>query len=112
MNAKTAALGLLLGATPAMTVLAHPDHKHEAPRPEIDAEAAKARATEELARLVTKKKLEPSWQEATIKGIEKREGKKGWEWLATFDNKAVAGKVLYVFLKPSGDFVAANFTGK
>jgi hypothetical protein len=107
-----AALEILLAATPATTVLAHPDHKHEAPKPDIDAEAAKSRATEEVARLVTKKKLEPSWQQATIKGLEKRETKKGWEWLATFDNKAVAGKVLYVFLKPSGDFVAANFTGK
>jgi hypothetical protein len=100
------------GGTPV--ALAHPDHQHQAPRPEIDEAAAKTRAQAELERLMSKKKIDPSWKDAAINAVEKKQLKKRWEWLVTFNNPTADAKkqTLYVFLKPSGDFVAANFTGK
>jgi hypothetical protein len=62
-----------------------------------------------IERLIRAKKLGESWKKATF---DKTVVKKN-EWLVTFDNdKGVKGKKLYIFLKKSGEFVAANFTGK
>ena len=112
LRALTAAF--LLATSPiAASAFAHPGHEHEEAPPELDEQGAKDRATKEVARLITKKKVEESWKDASVKGVEKRPLKKGWEWLVTFENPAgTKGKVLFVFLKPTGKFVAANFTGK
>jgi hypothetical protein len=61
--------------------------------------------------LVSIKKVEASWKGASAKSVEQ----KGTEWLVTFENPKAKDKektLLYVFLKASGDFVAANFTGR
>jgi Family of unknown function (DUF6488) len=118
MKTKMTLFGLLAGGlltlSAVRSVEAHPGgHDHAAERPAIDEEAVKARAKEEVERLIGIKKLEPSWKESTVKGVEKKTTKGRWEWLATLENpSAKAKKVLYVFLKPSGAFVAANFTGR
>jgi hypothetical protein len=112
MNAKTLFCAIALSLAGGQYALAHPGHKHEA-RPEITEDTAKVRAREEVDRLVSKKKVPQSWKDVALKSLEKRTYKKGWEWVAQFeDPQAEKNKVLYVFLKPGGDFVAANFTGK
>jgi hypothetical protein len=80
----------------------------------IDEAAAKVRGQEEIARLVSVKKIPGSWKDAArFDAIKKSGDEKKWEWLLTFDNDQVSeNKRLYIFLKPSGEFVAANFTGK
>ncbi|MFT6069989.1 MAG: hypothetical protein ACJAT2_002498 [Bacteriovoracaceae bacterium] len=63
----------------------------------------------QVERLVHEKKLDVSWKKATFEKSVLKDG----EWLVTFTNeKGVKGKKLYIFLKKSGEFVAANFTGK
>ena len=66
-----------------------------------------------VKRLVKAGKIDKSWlQSIHDKSIEKKYGKR-IEWVVTFDNaRGVKGKKLYIFLKLSGDFVAANFSGK
>lgn len=103
---------------------AHPGgHGDEAPPMEkptkpvaIDEAKAKARALEEVERLVTAKKIDESWKKAgKLSEIKKKGEGDNWEWLITFDNAGVKEKDkkrLFVFLKQSGEFVAANFTGK
>lgn len=113
MGTTRLTLLLLLSGSGAGSALAHPGHQHEAPAPEISEEQVKVRAKEEVGRLVERKKLDESWKATPLKALEKRTYKKTWEWVATFENaRAVKDRVLYVFLKPSGQFVAANFTGK
>ena len=112
MKLHMVVLSIVLTSVGAGSALAHENHKHEAPASEIGEEGAKARATEELGRLVSVKKVEASWKEGTFKAVEKKTNKKGWEWLITFENKNAKDKTLYVFLKSSGEFLAANFTGK
>ena len=113
MNLRLIALGIGLGLAGGQSASAHPDH-HEAPRPEISEDKAKARAKEEVDRLAAKNEIDPSWKDAgRLTAIEKKTVGKRWEWRATFQNdKVEEKKVLYVFLKSSGEFVAANFTGK
>lgn len=62
-----------------------------------------------IERLVKLEKLDASWKKAIFeKSIMKKN-----EWVVTFNNeKGVKGKKLYIFLKKSGEFVAANFSGK
>src|SRR5215207_456328 len=110
MDLKALLIPLLLTSSLApVAALAHPDHKHEAARPEIDEQRARDRAKQEVDRLVAIKKLDSSWKTSTATSLEKKSRKQGWEWLATFENQAAAKeKILYLFLKPSGEFVAAN----
>jgi hypothetical protein len=111
------ALTLALVLASSGTLLAHPDgheHKPAPTAPSLDEAAVKQRGTEEVARLVSVKKIPDSWKDgAKLDAIKKKGGGKKWEWLITFDNeKETKNKRLYIFLKPSGEFVAANFTGK
>lgn len=113
MNLRIVAMAVALTFGGGRIVLAHEGHDQPAARPEITEEAAKGRASEELKRLVSIKKVEASWGEVKLRSIEKKTSKGQWEWLAVFENGGAAkDKLLYVFLKPSGEFVAANFTGK
>jgi hypothetical protein len=119
MTVKATLLSLAISLLASQHAIAHPDHDHppKAPPAEkaaIAEDAAKARAQEELVRLVSIKKIDASWKDAgRLNTIKKAGEAKRWEWLVTFDNdKVKENKRLYVFLKPSGEFVAANFTGK
>ncbi len=78
----------------------------------MDEAAALARAKTEIERLVAIKKLAPSWQPPSPPKLEQRAVGSSWEWVAVIDNAAdVEHPRLWIFLKPYGDFVAANHTG-
>ncbi len=65
--------------------------------------------------LVKSGKLEPSWQALPHSAIEQVEGKKGKEWKVAFKDPAAKDKAketLYMFFTVTGNFIAANFTGK
>jgi hypothetical protein len=84
-------------------------HGHSHKRREIKKERTGVIGRIQVERLVNEKKLDASWKNASF---EKSVLIKG-EWLVTFKNdKGVKGSKLYIFLKKSGEFVAANFTGK
>jgi hypothetical protein len=116
MNARAALLSVALASLTGQSAWAHGNHKHQTAKAEIGEERARTRAQQELERLVSVQKLEASWKESgQLKGVEKKRTGPAWEWLATFENPTVSDKskkILYVFLKPTGEFVAANFTGK
>lgn len=118
---KTIAVSLAF-ALGGHAALAHPDHdgprRPPPPAPVqpsvIDEDTAKVRGKEEVVRLVSVNKLIESWKDsARFVAIKKTTAADNWEWQLTFDNDAIkVKKRLYIFLKPSGEFVAANFTGK
>jgi hypothetical protein len=85
----------------------------------LDDKAAGAVAQQEVERLVVDaKKLPPSWHPLPATAIEKIEKRAAagdrWEWVVVCNNPAAEPNAsrLFIFLKPWGDFVAANFTGK
>ena len=72
-------------------------------------------AIERKERLITQGKIESSWKTIEPGKPEMVEGKKGKEWLVTFIDPAITDKTkekLYMFFTISGNFIAANFTGK
>lgn len=80
----------------------------------LDEKAAAARTRTEVERLIAVKKLADSWGALSPTSFEKRPIGNSWEWVVVIENSAAPdnNKKLFLFLKPYGDFVAANFTGK
>ena len=65
--------------------------------------------------LVRSGKLESSWQALQHNTIEQVDGKKGKEWKVAFKDPGAKDKskeTLYMFFTMTGNFIAANFTGK
>ncbi len=65
--------------------------------------------------LVKSGKLESSWQTLQHNAIEQVDGKKGKEWKVAFKDPAAKDKAketLYMFFTVTGNFIAANFSGK
>lgn len=88
---------------------------HETPKKaeEVDAKKAEKFARNKVRVLAFQDKIDESWNKAELKSAEVKEFEGKKEWLVTFSNeKGKKGKILYVFLKLNGEFVAANFTGK
>ncbi len=65
--------------------------------------------------LLSNGKLAPTWQGIKHDKAELIDGKNGKEWKITYKNAESKDKdqqTLFMFFTPSGNFVAANFTGK
>lgn len=88
-------------------------HHHKHSGPEISKEKTQKIGKKHIKRLIQDGKINSSWSTATYKNSEKKKFNGVDEWVVTFQNTdGVKGKVLYIFLKLDGKFVAANFTGK
>jgi hypothetical protein len=88
-------------------------HGHSHDQTEIKKEETGVIGRTHVQRLVKTGKIDKSWMQSKFDKSEKRNFKGINEWIVTFDNrKGIKGKKLYIFLKLSGEFVAANFTGK
>ena len=65
--------------------------------------------------LIKAGKLDASWQAIKHDKAEVVDGKKGKEWKVTFKDPAARDRskeTLYMFFTPTGNFIAANFTGQ
>jgi hypothetical protein len=79
----------------------------------VSIEETKKIAMKHVNRLVKANKIDKSWTSATYDKSIKKKFNGQTEWVVTFNNdKGVKGKKLFIFLKLSGKFVAANFSGK
>jgi hypothetical protein len=88
------------------------EHSHVKKTP-VTQEQAKSRAMDRIKVLIFKSKIDSSWSKAILDKAELKTYKNKKEWLVIYNNKnGVKGKKLYIFLKLTGEFVAANFTGK
>ena len=84
-------------------------HSHSHDAPAISKDKTEEIGRYHIKRLIKSEKIDASWSDSKFGESVMKKG----EWLVTFDNeKGVKGKKLYIFLKKSGEFVAANFTGK
>jgi hypothetical protein len=108
---SVAVLAVVTFAAGAPAALAHPGHDEP-----ITKDAAMQRASSEVTRLVTAGKLDKSWKlGAALQSAELRSTAKGKEWAVTYANPQApneAERTLYVFLSESGEYLAANFTGR
>lgn len=95
------------------TSFAGPGHGHSHGAPAISTEQTGEIGRYQVERLVKSGKIDASWKSSTFEKSEKKAFLGKMEWIVTFNNeKGVKRKKLYIFLNESGEFVAANFTGK
>ncbi len=115
---KTIILTAALVALPAFSPIALADvggscHFHGS-KPATEAVVTDC-ANQRRAALVKSGKLESSWQAARQEKLELVDGKKGKEWKVSFSNPAASDKekqTLFIFFSHTGNFIAANFTGR
>lgn len=110
----TASLIALFGAaSPALASEGGSCHFHgNKPAPET---VVLGCAKQRKEALVKSGKLDASWQALQHNQISQVEGKKGKEWKVAFTDpaaKAQSKQTLYMFFTMTGNFIAANFTGK
>jgi hypothetical protein len=88
-----------------------PAHSHSA----VDRTQAEAHAQQIMLRMITRGIVEGSWRNVPPETAEIRQYATSSEWVVTFRNNEVADpakRVIYVFLTQTGDYVAANYTGR
>jgi len=98
----------------SITTFAGPGKKGHSHKPHaISQEKTIEVGKSQIKRLIKSGKINASWNNSTHERSEKKKFNSRAEWVVTFTNeKGVKGKRLYIFLKLSGKFIAANFTGK
>lgn len=72
-------------------------------------------ANEQKDALISNGKIDASWKAVKLDKAETVEGKSMKEWKLTFKNlaeKDATKQTLYMFYSLTGNFIAANFTGK
>jgi cytochrome c-type biogenesis protein CcmE len=115
MHIKTLILILALTLSP-LTAIAGGGHNHgHSHAVEINKSRAKSTATLRVGILVNKGKIDKSWKSAKVASTEKKMNGNQAEWVVTYKNSQVkdpAKGTLYIFLSTTGDYIAANFTGK
>ncbi len=109
---------LILGFTLtifSMMAVAGGGHNHGHSHSPVNQKAANAIATKIIASFIKQKTLDKSWASTTVSSSEKKTFNSKQEWVVSFINEKVSDaekRKLYVFLTLSGDYIAANYTGK
>jgi Family of unknown function (DUF6488) len=114
----TAALvALALAGSPALAQSGRhshgsgPAHSHDP----VNKAEAQAGARDVIATMISKKIVDASWKDAALQTAELKTRGRSREWVVTFRNDTAADpakRVLYVFLTETGDYIAANHTGR
>ena len=111
MRQTSLLLGFILSLFTA-TVMAHGEGHSNTP---VNQATAKSKATQIVAALVSRDKLDKSWGSITASTVEKKEFKGNPEWEVIFINAKITDtkkQTLYVYLTLSGNYIAMNHTGQ
>ena len=122
MKIQSLVFSLIIALTPA-AVLAGKDHDHGHSHDDghshshdpVSQKKAEEIAMKSVARLVDKGKVDKSWKSVSVAKSEKKKFGNKMEWVVSFKNDKVSDKskqTLYVFLSLTGNYIAANYTGK
>ncbi|MEZ4741064.1 MAG: DUF6488 family protein [Bdellovibrionota bacterium] len=114
MKAVLSSLLVMFNLTVATLAFSHSDHHHPPKKP-VTEDVAKKNAQESVNMLIKTKKIENSWTKSQFVSLEKKRFGSSEEWVATYLNKAIkdtAKQKLFIFMRLSGEFLAANYTGK
>jgi hypothetical protein len=118
MQIKTLMLTLALTLSP-LTAIAGGSHDHghgHSHGPALITQSqAETIATERVTMLVNKGKIDERWKSVPVTKSQNKMNGNQAEWVVTYNNNQVsdpAKNTLYIFLSTTGDYIAANFTGK
>jgi hypothetical protein len=120
MRIQSILLSLILAFSPtALLAGANHDHghddKHGHSHDPVNQSQAEKVAKESVAMLVKKEKIDSSWKSVSVASAEKKKFGGKMEWVVTFKNDKISDaskQTLYVFLSLTGNYIAANYTGK
>ena len=90
-------------------------HGHSHSHDPVSQSQAEKTALKSVGQLVKKGKIDNSWSSVTVAKSEKKKFGKNMEWVVSFNNKKISDtskQTLYVFLSLTGEYIAANYTGK
>lgn len=107
-------LTAILGLSP-LTALAAGGHGHSHGPVEISKAQAEKISSYRVAELVLALEIHESWADIAPSTAEKTKIGNSTEWVVVYDNDDTpdADKTkLFVFLSSTGEYIAANFTGK
>ena len=91
------------------------DHGHTHSHDPVDQSQAEQAAIKGVAMLIDKGKIDESWKAANITNSEKKKFGDNMEWVISLKNDKVTDsskQTLYIFLSLTGEYIAANYTGK
>ena len=91
------------------------DHGHSHSHDPATQSQAEEVAVKSVAQLVEKGKIDNSWTAVSVAKSEKKKFGNNMEWVVSFTNDKISDpekKTLYVFLSLTGEYIAANYTGK
>lgn len=116
MRLKTLLLSLTFGLF-SMAAIAGGGHNHghgHSHEP-VNQATANLKATKIIANFIKQKTIDKIWASTTVSSSEKIMFNGKQEWVVSFENEKVTDakkRKLYIFLTLSGDYIAANYTGK
>ena len=91
------------------------EHGHSHSHDPVTQSQAEEVAIKSIAMLIEKGKIDGSWKTVSVAKSEKKKFGDNIEWVVSFNNDKIsdnAKQTLYVFLSLTGDYIAANYTGK
>ena len=115
---KTLAAALVLSSlffgAPVIAGSGH-DHGHSHAQASVNKETAEINADKAITSLIASGKIDKSWELILASSSEKKDFDGRSEWVVIFVNEKITDTTkqkLYVFLTLSGEYMAANYTGK
>lgn len=116
MNIKAILLStLLLLLTPFAFAGSGHDHGHGHSHEPVTQQQAEIKAAGIVNNLVNNGVINQSWTNTQASKSEKKEFGGNLEWVVSFKNDSVDDpqkRSLYIFLSLTGNYIAANYTGK
>jgi hypothetical protein len=91
------------------------DHGHSHSHDPVSQNQAEEVAIKSVAQLIEKGKIDGSWQSVKVAKSEKKKFGNNLEWVVSFSNDKITDpekQTLYVFVSLTGEYIAANYTGK
>lgn len=91
------------------------DHGHAHSHEPVSQDIAEQNASRIVNTLIKKGIIEKSWSGIAVDTAEKRKFDGKQEWVVSYKNEAASDpekRKLYVFLTLTGNYIAANYTGK
>ena len=99
----------------SLVAIAGAGHDHSHSHDPVSQKQAESIAIKSVSQLIDKGKIDKSWKSIGVTKSEKKQYGSEMEWVVIFDNKKIsdpAKQTLYVFLTISGEYLAANYSGK
>ena len=120
MRMKAIVFSFILSLSPiAVFAGADHDHGHEDGHSHshdpVNQSQAEQMAIKSVEQLVEKGKIDSSWKSVKVAKSEKKKFGNNLEWVVSFHNDKMSDtskQTLYVFMSLTGEYIAANYTGK